>query len=301
MNIFNAIVVGFVQGVAEFLPISSSGHLVLIYSLLNINGNNFALTIFLHMATLFSILYVYRREIWKLITHPLCKTNKLLVVATIPTVIVALILKKFITEAFSLNFVIFGFITTALILEIADYLSQKAVILSTTTEKLPQGDALLKFQSPTITVKNNTIIHESSPALKNTNSDITNLNIKYFQALIIGAAQGLACFPGISRSGSTIATGLMLKCNKRDVTTFSFLLSIPTILGSMILAIKDYNSSATPIGSLSLIVACVVSFVVGIFSINLLLKIVKKQKLCYFSYYLLALVFLILLVKFIAR
>lgn len=297
LNFFNAIVIGFVQGVAEFLPISSSGHLVLVYELFKINENSFALTIFLHMATLFSIIYVYRKDILKLIKHPFCKTNKLLITATIPTVVVALILKKTITNSFNLNFIIFGFIFTALILGIADYLSEKQDLLSISQLKVAQGDVLLKYQSPTITIKNNTIIHEKAPIFSE--SDITSINISYVQSIVIGLAQGLACFPGISRSGSTIATALILKVNKKDATTFSFLLSIPVILGSMILAIADFNKSGSTLSIPSILVACIVSFVVGIFAINLLNRIVKKQKLSYFSYYLLALVFVILFIKFV--
>lgn len=298
LNFFNAIIIGFVQGVAEFLPISSSGHLVLVYELFKINGDNFALTIFLHMATLFSIFYVYRKDILQLILHPFCETNKLLIVATIPTVIIALILKKLVLNSFGLNYIIFGFIITALVLAIADYLSQNRLVLSQTSLATTQSGSLSQ-QTPHTVVRKKVIIH-SNPALVVSN-DITNLNIKYFQAIIIGITQGFACFPGISRSGSTIATGLILGCNKNDVTTFSFLLSIPAILGSMVLAITHASESNMSINSFSLITACIVSFVVGIISIKLILKLVKRQKLTYFSYYLLALVFLILFVKLIAR
>ncbi len=297
LNFFNAIVIGFVQGVAEFLPISSSGHLVLVYQLFNITGDTLVLTIFLHVTTLCSILYVYRKDILNLIKHPLCKTNKLLVVATIPTVILALVLKTFIEGSFNLNFILFGFIITALLLGIADYLSEKRALLSKTTLASANNSNLSALNAPKITTKDNTIIH-SNPMLK-VSGDITNIDINYWQAIVIGLAQGLACFPGISRSGSTIATGLMLKCDKSEVTTFSFLLSIPTIVGSLILALVKVNGAGLYIGTGSLIVACLVSFFVGILSIGLLMKVVKKQKLSYFSYYLLALVFVILFIKFV--
>jgi len=296
LNFFNAIVIGFVQGVAEFLPISSSGHLVLVYQLFNITGDTLVLTIFLHVTTLCSVLYVYRKDILNLIKHPLCKTNKLLLVATIPTVILALIFKSFIEDSFNLSFIIFGFIITALLLGIADYLSEKRDILSKTALTSANNTNLTLLNSPSIKTKNNVIIH-SNPILK-ASGDITNIDIKYWQAIVIGLAQGLACFPGISRSGSTIATGLLLNCDKSEVTTFSFLLSIPTIIGSLILALIKVNGTGLHISTGSLIVACLVSFFVGILSIGLLMKIVKKQKLSYFSYYLLALVFVILFIKF---
>lgn len=293
LNFFNAIVIGFVQGVAEFLPISSSGHLVLIYALLKIDSNNFLLTIFLHVATLFSVIYVYRKDILKLIKNPLCKTNKLLVVASIPTVIIALIFNTIIEDSFNLNFILLGFIFTALVLVIADYLSEKHNILSKNNTLEAKNHSLV---SGTTMLKNNVIVHQN-PNLINT-QDITNINISYGKALIIGASQGLACFPGISRSGTTISTALMLNVNKSDATTFSFLLSIPVIIGSMLLAIikaKDIVSVSTG----GLITAGITSFIVGILSLGFLMKIVKKQKLSYFSYYLLALVFVVLFIKFV--
>lgn len=293
LNFFNAIVIGFVQGVAEFLPISSSGHLVLIYTLLKIDSNNFLLTIFLHVATLFSVIYVYRKDILKLIKNPLCKTNKLLVVASIPTVIIALIFNTIIEDSFNLNFILFGFIFTALILAIADYLSEKHNILSKNNTLEAKNHSSV---SGTTMLKNNVIVHQN-PNLINA-QDITNINISYGKALIIGASQGLACFPGISRSGTTISTALMLNVNKSDATTFSFLLSIPVIIGSMLLAIikaKDIVSVSTG----GLITAGITSFIVGILSLGFLMKIVKKQKLSYFSYYLLSLVFVVLFIKFV--
>lgn len=293
LNFFNAIVIGFVQGVAEFLPISSSGHLVLIYALLKIDNNNFLLTIFLHVATLFSVIYVYRKDILKLIKNPLCKTNKLLVVASIPTVIIALIFNSIIEDSFNLNFILFGFIFTALILTISDYLSEKHNVLSKNNIIETKTHT---FASGKTTIKNNVIVHEN-PNLIST-ADITNINISYGKALLIGASQGLACFPGISRSGTTISTALMLNVNKSDATTFSFLLSIPVIIGSLILAIIKAKNIVT-VSTIGLITAGLTSFIVGILSLGFLMKIVKKQKLSYFSYYLLALVFVVLFIKFV--
>lgn len=296
MNTLEAIVIGFVQGVGEFLPISSSGHLVLMYQLFNIDGNNLILTIFLHIATLFSVIYVYRGQLLKLISHPLCRTNKLLVVASIPTAIIGLLLKKIISGAFESNFVIFGFLITAVILGIADYLSENRFILSQLAVNTTQS-RIIAVTTPKITVNKKTIIYDK-PLIEKS-SDITSINLKYWQALVIGIAQGLACFPGVSRSGSTIATGLILNGDKNEVTTFSFLLSIPVILGSLLLAIFDLRSNPANISSSALIIACVISFLVGIISIALINIVVKRRKLSYFSYYLIALVFVILLIKII--
>lgn len=290
MNFFQSIIIGFVQGVGEFLPISSSGHLVLFYTLFNVTQDTVLLSIFLHIATLFSVIYVYRAQILKLLKNPFCKTNKLLVVATIPTVIIAIIFKSIITASFDLNFVIFGFLITAVILGIADYLSENQQIMSA-------NNTLITTKSTYVKKSNTTIVSRSS-LLKQVR-DVTDIGISYKQAILMGLAQGIACFPGISRSGSTIATGLILKGEKGEVTTFSFLLSIPVIIGSLVFALFDLSSNSLRISTGTLIISCLISFLVGIVSIRLVDKFVKKQKLSYFSFYLIGLVFVILFFKFI--
>jgi len=292
MNFFNSIVIGFVQGVGEFLPISSSGHLVLLYQLFNIKGDTVLISIFLHIATLFSVIYVYRKQILELIKHPLCKTNKLLIAATIPTVIIALLLNKLITSSFENNFVIFGFLITAVLLGVADY-----ILENRTTHQSFNKKILSTTNTSYNITKTNDIIIRNPMLLKN--SDITNLNLTYKQAIIMGVTQGVACFPGISRSGSTIASGLIVKGDKTEVTTFSFLLSIPIIIGSLIFSLLDVNNSSIRVGTFSLISACLISFLVGIVSIRLVHQVVKDKKLSYFSFYLIGLVFVILLIKFI--
>ena len=299
MNFFHSIIIGFVQGVGEFLPISSSGHLVLFYHLFNITQDTVLLSIFLHIATLFSVLYVYRAQIIKLIKNPFCKTNKLLLVATIPTVIIAIILKGLITASFDLNFVIFGFLATAVLLGVAEYLTESRRLLSQSNNIISQSNPFSSLNQPTYIIKSDNKVVCSKSSILNSPRDITDIGLSYKQAIIMGIAQGVACFPGISRSGSTIATGLMLKGEKGEVTTFSFLLSIPVIIGSLVFALFDISSSSLRIGTGSLIVSCLISFLVGILSIRLVDNFVKKQKLSYFSYYLIGLVFVILFFKFI--
>ena len=299
MNFFQSIIIGFVQGIGEFLPISSSGHLVLFYTLFNVKQDTVLLSIFLHIATLFSVLYVYREQIIKLIKKPFCKTNKLLILATIPTVIIAIVLKSIITASFDLNFVIFGFLITAVLLGIADYLSESNSKLPTINNNKTQSSTLQLLKQPSYTTKsNNTILCKRAPLL-NASHDITDIGISFKQALLMGITQGIACFPGISRSGSTIAVGLMLKGDKNEVTTFSFLLSIPVIIGSLVFSLFDISSTSLRIGTASLIISCLISFLVGIVSIKLVDSFVKKQKLSIFSFYLIGLVFVILFVKFV--
>ena len=290
MGFFESVAIGLVQGIGEFLPISSSGHLVLMYQLFGVTGNTVLLSIFLHIATLFSVLYVYRAQIIELIKHPFCKTNRLIAVATIPTIILAILLKKLITSSFENNFVIFGFLITAVVLGIADYISENANHASVfkMTNSKSSSNSLVPNGANGVIVKSS-IIH----------NDITNINLSYVQALVMGVSQGIACFPGISRSGSTIAAGLIMKGNKSEVTTFSFLLSIPIIIGSLIFSLFDMGGNMVRVGTLSLIISCIISFLVGIVSIRLINSVVKKQKLSYFSFYLIGLVFLIIFIKWL--
>ncbi len=251
MNIIIIIVLAIIQGATEFLPISSSGHLVLAYHIFGIEDATILLSVILHLATLLSVIVYYRRDIWELIRHPLCPTNTSLVISTIITCIMAVILKPSIENAFGGEWLWLGFVITAIILILAQFLGKK-----------------------------------SSPS-----ADITNLHINPWRAAVIGFAQGIACFPAISRSGSTIASGVVVGCNRDDVTKYSFLLSIPIIIASTLLEVIEYTqgSMALAFNAIELIIGFIIAFLVGIAAIHIMTKIVRKQKLYYFSFYLLLL------------
>ncbi len=319
MNFFVASVIGLIQGLTEFLPVSSSGHLVLFYQIFNIKNNTIFLSILLHLATLFSIIVVYRKQIIELIKHPFCKTNKLLVISTIPTVIMVLIFKPFIESSFSGNYLIYGFLITAVLLGVSEYLSTsskylskisiintKDVQLSTITPKLAVADiGSNNAEFSNDNAKDNTAL-TLGDANKVTNEthivseDICNINLNYKQAFIMGIGQGCATLPAISRSGTTIATGLLVGAKKEDVTTYSFLMSIPIILASMFYELLSIDSSSfVGLSFFNLFTSCLVAFVAGVFSIKFMINIVKKQSLSNFSFYLIGLSFLILLFKYI--
>lgn len=252
--------IGIVQGVSEFLPISSSGHLVLLYNIFDIQQNTIFLSVVLHLATLFAVVFVYFNDIVMLIKNPFCKTNKLLVVATIPTVIMVLIFEKLITQAFGGNFFVVGFFITALVLLISEQLSKKNV---------------------------------------NTKSDVLNLDITYKKAIVIGVVQGIACVPGISRSGSTISTALMLKVNKEDATKFSFLMSIPIIIASFLYELINLKNATFSFSTMQLFVGFVCAFLFGIIAVKFMIKFVKKQKLYIFSIYLVIIGIFVLLNEYL--
>lgn len=274
-GIFVVIVLGLVQGASEFLPISSSGHLVVLYNIFDIKGDTILLSIILHIATLLAVLVCYRKQIFELIKKPFCTTNRKLIVATIPTVIIALLLKNVVENSFGGDFVIYGFLTTAIIL-----------IISQNIESGRNIDKNSEFLSKTNNIQYN---------------NITNIGVGYGQAVLIGVAQGLAIFPGISRSGSTIATGLLSGVNKNNAADFSFLLSIPVILGGLVFELKDIVKYGADLSFNlgELFVGFVVAFISGLLAITVMLRLVKNKKLTGFSIYLFLLVLFLMLNKFV--
>lgn len=251
MTIFQAVVLGIVQGLTEFLPISSSGHLVMFEQFFNLENELF-LTIALHFGTLFAVFFVYYKDVWHVIRHPTSTLSKRLIIATIPTVIIVWLFKSFAPSIFASCFYIVGFAISAFLLVVTSLVYRKN--------------------------KNGIIGVKSS--------------------IIIGIAQGLACLPGISRSGSTICAGLLCGEDKKSVADFSFLLSIPIIIASIAYEfIFDFSNITVPI--IPLLVGMFCACISGIFAIKFMLKIVQKAKLYYFSIYLFILAFLLVFINFI--
>ncbi len=241
MLILQSIIFGIIQGVTEWLPVSSSGHLVLFQSLLNVNVP-IAFDVLLHFATLLVILIYFRRDIWNISKAFLrWQTNKkefklglYIIAASIPTAIIYFLFKDFIEAYFSNLFVLsISFFITGLLL------------LSTKT------------------------------ARKN------GLNINSAKSLLVGTAQGIAIMPGISRSGSTISTALLLGIKREDAFKFSFLMVIPAIAGATIIKYDEIVQTFEQ----TMITGFIASFLVGYASLIFMSRIVKKGELHRFSYY----------------
>lgn len=233
---------GLVQGLTEFLPVSSSGHLVLLANIFNVEESLF-ISILLHVATLLSICVVFYKDIFALLRHPFSKNTLMLVVATIPTCLIALVLMPFIKSSFGGSFLPVAFLITATILVITELFA------------------------------------------KNTKE------FSYKTAIIMGIAQGFAVFPGISRSGSTICAGILSGGDKKECAKFSFLMSIPIILLSLIMEIYEGISGGINISYpiSAIIISFIVAFLSGIFAIKFMMKLTEKGKLWWFSCYLLLL------------
>lgn len=245
-NVIKYIFIGFIQGITEFLPVSSSGHIVLFGSMFELD-NLLLISVVAHIGTLFAVLFCYRKRIFELIKHPKNKTNLHLIIATIPTILIVLLFNTFIEDHFSTSSLVWGFLISAILLVVADM-------------------------------------------KKDSFKPITNKS-----ALYMGLSQGLALLPGISRSGSTLVCGLICGVEKQSALDFSFLMSIPIILASAVYeSFKLFNSQIT-INWLGIFVVMLSSFIFGILSIKIMLKAVKKNKLYYFSIYLIVLSLIILL------
>ncbi|MEP3478321.1 MAG: undecaprenyl-diphosphate phosphatase [Fuerstiella sp.] len=247
MEYVHAVILGVVQGIAEFLPISSSGHLVISDALLRqLNGGEMpearaTMNIALHFGTLVSILIVYFDSLWKLRSD--FRTQALVIVATIPVGIIGLLLKGFVDEHFQSPMVAgCALLVTAGFL----WVGQKLQASEQATEKLTFGGALA-----------------------------------------VGIFQAVAIVPGISRSGSTIAAGLACGLKREAAARFSFLIAIPAIGGASVLELKDLVTGEKPFtgDAGALILGMIVSCLVGLVALKWLLRIVAKDKLHWFAIY----------------
>ena len=245
-NVIKYILIGFVQGITEFLPVSSSGHIVLFGSLFELD-NLLLISVVAHIGTLFAVLYCYRKKLIELFKQPKNPTNVKLIIATIPTVIIVLLFNNFLEDNFSTSSLVWGFLISAILLLVAD----------------------LKKDG--------------------------NKPINKKSALYMGLAQGLALLPGISRSGSTLTCGLLIGANKQEALDFSFLMSIPVILASAVYESLKLFTSQITVNWLGIFLVMISSFIFGILSIKIMLKVVKKNKLYFFSIYLIVLSLAILL------
>jgi len=266
MSILQALILGIVQGIAEFLPISSSGHLIVLQRVFGIEEPHVTFDIFLHVGSLVAIVIVFWQDIWVLIKNPFSKMTGLLIVGTLPAVIGGFFL--YATGILENNF------RSGLWLACAFAVSGVFLLL----------------------------------ADKMTDTHKEEKDITYKDALVIGLFQALALPPGITRSGTTIMGGLYRGINRTAAAKFSFMLAIIAIAGAGLLDLvasvrgSDYYEMFADFSSIGLpqmAVGFVASVVVGYLSIRLLLELIKKCNLKYFSFYLWGLAAIILLDTFV--
>lgn len=236
MIYLDAIILGIVQGLTEFLPVSSSGHLILLGKIgISLGEENIFFNLAMHIGTLLAVVLVFRKKIVEVVKKPFSPLTKNLVIATIPTVIIAMIFKYFCEDMLNGRFLALGFMMTTVLLTIGEMFKK--------TER--------------------------------------KLNSK--SAFIVGLVQGIAVLPGVSRSGSTVSAMNLLNINREESANFTFLLSIPIILGGFVMELTEIN--LVGVNWLAVLLGMACSFVSGILSIKIFLKLFKNSSIKYFAIY----------------
>lgn len=257
MQWFEAIILGLVQGLTEFLPVSSSGHLEIGKVLLGVEtSDDLMFTTMVHAATVLSTILVFRKQIFGLLkgffkfkyndeTDYLFK----IAVSIIPVMIVGLFFKDQVEALFgSIQVVGFALLLTSALLFFSDLASRP-------------GKAIVKEAK-----------------------DVRN-GISYWQAFVVGLGQALAVIPGLSRSGTTISTGLICGVRRDVMAQFSFLMVLIPILGESFLELVGGEFASSSVGALPLLLGFVSAFVSGLFACKVMIALVKKAKLSWFAIY----------------
>ena len=266
MGFIESFFLGVLQGIAEFLPISSSGHLAVAKELLHLRDVPMFYDIILHIATLLAIFIVYWKTIWRLIT----------------TAVRFIFRKTTEADKSDLNFIAAVLIATC-------FTAVIGFALKDLVENLPVKIISLLFIVTGILLLVCDKFAENKTAVASVAVENKNTTIKLRSAVIVGIVQGLAVFPGISRSGSTISAGLLCGIRRSRIAEFSFILSIPSILGAFILDLVGSHSVPLNVGIGELAVGFIAALLTGIISLKLLTKLLKKAKLKVFSFYLIPL------------
>jgi len=253
MNWLQAIILGLVQGLTEFLPVSSSGHLAIGRSLLGVEASeDLVFEVAVHSATVLATIVVFRKQLWQLICGLFKfryndETDYILkiCVSMVPVFVVGVFFKDYVEGLFS-SLLVVG---CALLLT-------SALLFFSDRKKVPSEDV---------------------PRARN--------GISFLQALTVGLGQALAVIPGLSRSGTTISTGLLCGVKRENMAQFSFLMVLVPILGEAFLDIVGGDMASSSIGALPLLLGFASAFLSGLFACKVMIALVKKAKLKWFALY----------------
>lgn len=268
MEPFQAVILGTIQGLTEFLPISSSGHLVISRHLFGLKESELYFDISVHIGTLVAVIVYFRKELWAIINAvSRCSVLILKGESSLVDIYADTHIKLVI-------FIIAGSIPTAILGFWFHKVSDRIFSSVTIVGSMLVVTGIILFMTGCLLW--------STCRIEEEGEDISGFSIK--RALVIGLVQGVAIIPGVSRSGSTIAVGLFMGLNRESAAKYSFLLSIPAILGAGVLIFKDISVDST-IHAGSLIIGFLTSCLVGYASLRFLMHIVKKGNLHLFAPY----------------
>ena len=249
MDWLQAIILGIIQGLTEFLPVSSSGHLELAKVVFNSDYSSkesLLMTVVLHFATAISTIVIFRKEVVSIIAGLFSKKDNTqrvfsfkIIISMMPAAVVGVFWNDLIESLFNEQVLLVGImlIVTALVLYLAD---------------------------------------KSKP---------TAIDVSYRNSFVIGVAQAIAILPGISRSGATIATSVLLGVDKESAARFSFLMVVPLIFGKIAKDLFSDDLLVSSIDAIGLSFGFIAAFITGLFACKLMISLVKKSKLVYFSIY----------------
>lgn len=244
MTIWQALFLGMLQGLTEFLPVSSSGHLVIFQHVFGINEGAMTFDVLLHLGTLIAVLAAFWDDILSIIKQPFSRLTYLIVVGCIPAGLMGFFLQPLFEKAFeSLLVVGIGLLITGLVLKISEIAADNSLSMKEVKETT------------------------------------------YWNVLFIGLLQGIAIVPGISRSGSTIAGGLLAGLDRTFAARYSFLVAIPVILGAGLAELKDLTANGFTGSAIPYVVGPLTAAVFGFIAIKIVMRLVRNGRLSVFSYY----------------
>ena len=247
MSIWVAIVLGLIQGLTEFLPVSSSGHLTFFELLFGFSEGSVFYNIILHVATLLALVIIMWKDIVYLLKNPLSKYVRMILLSSLLTGAIGIVIDLLIGASGNLLTIAIGFIVTGVLLIVLDLFIKK-------------------------------------------NKNLNN-PVGYKQAIVVGIVQGVAVLPGLSRSGSTLVAGVLSGASQEHSARFSFLLSIPIILGGTVYEIYKgikHGFGFVKADILPMSIGFVVAFISAVLTLKLMFALVKKNKWIWFSVYLFA-------------
>ena len=248
MGLLEAIILGIVQGLTEFLPVSSSGHLEIVKELLNVEAQeqNLLMTVVLHAATALSTIVIFRKDIKEILSglvqfkwNEEFKFSLKIILSMVPAACVGLLFEDEIEQLFGGQILLVGsmLLITGFLLFLADKAKK------------------------------------------------TDQKVNFSNALVIGISQAIAILPGISRSGATISTSVLLGVDREKAARFSFLMVVPLILGKMSKDILSGDLLVDSSGILPLSIGFIAAFITGLVACKWMIKLVKNSQLRYFAYY----------------